>query len=118
MDYRYKKSLGVVEIIIIINAILFLPWILARLFNDATLLYYIRGYCALNININIPGNFPVGLTIKDGAYWQFLTSMFLHGGLMHLLFNMYALFLFGKPLEIKQDPWKLNYVSFANLRIK
>ena len=32
-------------------------------------------------------------------YWQLVTNMFMHGGLMHLLFNMYALWAFGSPLE-------------------
>lgn len=32
-------------------------------------------------------------------FWQPLTSMFMHGGLMHLLFNMFALFMFGSTLE-------------------
>tara|TARA_B100000795_G_scaffold206662_1_gene160141 strand:+ start:26 stop:760 length:735 start_codon:yes stop_codon:yes gene_type:complete len=32
-------------------------------------------------------------------YWQLLTHMFMHGGLMHILFNMYALWAFGSPLE-------------------
>ena len=31
--------------------------------------------------------------------WQFVTSMFLHGGVMHILFNSYALFAFGPLLE-------------------
>ncbi len=31
--------------------------------------------------------------------WRFITSMFLHGGIMHLFFNAYALFLFGSILE-------------------
>ena len=31
--------------------------------------------------------------------WILLTSMFLHGGPWHLLFNMYALFLFGSLIE-------------------
>ena len=31
--------------------------------------------------------------------WQFLTHMFMHGGFMHILFNMYALWAFGTPLE-------------------
>lgn len=31
--------------------------------------------------------------------WQFLTHMFMHGGLMHIVFNMYALWAFGSPLE-------------------
>ena len=31
--------------------------------------------------------------------WRFVSSMFLHGGLMHLFFNSYALFMFGSLLE-------------------
>jgi len=30
--------------------------------------------------------------------WQFVTYMFLHGSLMHLFFNMFALFIFGSEL--------------------
>ncbi len=35
----------------------------------------------------------------DGQYWRFFTSMFLHIGLLHLAFNMYALYLFGDLVE-------------------
>ena len=31
--------------------------------------------------------------------WQIVTHMFMHGGFMHILFNMYALWAFGTPLE-------------------
>ena len=31
--------------------------------------------------------------------WQFLTFMFLHGGVMHVFFNMFAVFQFGNVLE-------------------
>ena len=31
--------------------------------------------------------------------WQIITHMFMHGGLMHIVFNMYALWAFGTPLE-------------------
>jgi len=33
------------------------------------------------------------------GFWQFVTHMFMHGGLTHLLFNMYGLWAFGTPLE-------------------
>lgn len=33
------------------------------------------------------------------APYQLITHMFLHGGLFHILGNMYALFIFGPPLE-------------------
>lgn len=35
----------------------------------------------------------------DGYLWQPVTYMFLHGGPMHLLFNMFVLWMFGSPLE-------------------
>src|SRR5690606_12189968 len=31
--------------------------------------------------------------------WQLATYMFLHGGFMHILFNMFALWMFGGELE-------------------
>jgi membrane associated rhomboid family serine protease len=34
--------------------------------------------------------------------WQLVTYLFLHGGFMHILFNMLALWFFGKDLE---DVW-------------
>src|SRR6516225_9012248 len=31
--------------------------------------------------------------------WQVVTYAFLHGGLLHLGFNMFALYMFGGPVE-------------------
>ncbi|XLS30432.1 rhomboid family intramembrane serine protease [Flavobacteriaceae bacterium M23B6Z8] len=36
---------------------------------------------------------------ENFAFWQILSHMFMHGGLMHIFFNMYALWAFGSPLE-------------------
>lgn len=48
---------------------------------------FIAEYLALN---------PLG----EGFFvWQLLTYLFLHGDLMHLLFNMFALWMFGMELE-------------------
>ncbi|UCB52374.1 MAG: rhomboid family intramembrane serine protease [Candidatus Zixiibacteriota bacterium] len=43
-----------------------------------------------------------GLTpvlVKKGMVWQLVTYMFLHGGLFHILFNMFALWMFGCDIE-------------------
>ena len=39
------------------------------------------------------------LLVDRGEWWRVLSAMFLHGGLLHVLFNMYALWLFGPVLE-------------------
>ncbi|GHT15457.1 rhomboid family intramembrane serine protease [Bacteroidia bacterium] len=44
----------------------------------------------------------LGLYYFDSQYfhpYQFITHIFMHGGWMHLLFNMYALYMFGSALE-------------------
>lgn len=35
----------------------------------------------------------------DFRVWQFVTYMFLHGGFTHILFNMFALWMFGSVIE-------------------
>lgn len=37
--------------------------------------------------------------VADGEFYRLLTSAFLHYGLAHLLFNMWALYVVGVPLE-------------------
>lgn len=39
-------------------------------------------------------------TVKQGMWWQFLTFQFMHGGLLHLLFNLLFLHSVGPLLEL------------------
>src|SRR5512138_1795172 len=39
----------------------------------------------------------VGLPLD--VYWPFVTNMFLHGGWLHLVLNMWSLYLFGDNVE-------------------
>ncbi len=41
----------------------------------------------------------VPLFVAAGGYYRLFTSAFAHYGLLHLLFNMYALYVLGPPLE-------------------
>lgn len=46
-------------------------------------------------------------------YWQPLTSMFMHANFFHILFNMYALWAFGSPLEMRWGQKKFLFFYFS-----
>jgi membrane associated rhomboid family serine protease len=47
-------------------------------------------------------NFDLGYALSN---WEpFFTNMFLHGGWLHLIFNMWALWLFGGTVEDRMGP--------------
>lgn len=68
-------------------------------------------FLALNILIHVVTFIPiigqqvlyygigVNFLISEGEWWRLISPMFLHGSIMHLLFNMFSLFIFGPELE-------------------
>lgn len=40
-----------------------------------------------------------GIGVADGEWWRVGTAAFLHANILHILFNMYALWLLGRALE-------------------
>ncbi|MCC7078566.1 MAG: rhomboid family intramembrane serine protease [Acidimicrobiia bacterium] len=55
---------------------------------------------------------PAAVT-EGGQWWRLLTSMFLHAGLMHIAFNMFALWVLGSQLEVAIGPWWYLAVFFV-----
>lgn len=80
----------VLKSLIIINVVVFLCQVLFFDFyhiGDISLRAYFFFYCALE---------PLG----HGFYpWQLITYQFMHGGLWHIFFNLFALWMFGAELE-------------------
>ncbi len=91
-----RNQIGVIEVLIGINFVLFIPYILTFITRDT--FFYTLSLYYLGLNINHPQGF---LSINDGALWQIVSAMFMHGGLGHIIFNMYGLYIFGKPLELR-----------------
>ncbi len=56
-----------------------------------------------------------GPFIRMGQYYRLLTGAFIHGGIFHLLFNMYALWIIGSQLEsfIGKSRYLLVYLFSA-----
>ncbi|AXP81424.1 Rhomboid protease GluP [Mariniflexile rhizosphaerae] len=46
-------------------------------------------------------------------YWQIITHMFMHGGGMHLFFNMFALWMFGSPVEHVLGSKRFLFIYFS-----
>ena len=47
---------------------------------------------------------PYRAGIADGEYYRLITNMFLHYGVLHLLLNMWALWVLGRELEARLGP--------------
>ncbi|KAA3646489.1 MAG: rhomboid family intramembrane serine protease [Chloroflexi bacterium] len=58
------------------------------------------------------GDLPACYGLKDnglilnGQLWRLITPVFLHAGLLHIGFNMYALYILGPELERHYGSWK------------
>ena len=48
----------------------------------------------------------VGSLVKNGEVYRLITYMFLHGGLIHIFFNMYSLYIVGPRVEDFFGKWK------------
>ena len=72
------------------NTVYWLIGINALVFIMTNFLGFSKLVCYLSM---IPG-----MVIK-GWVWTFITYMFVHGGVSHILFNMLALFIFGTQVE-------------------
>jgi membrane associated rhomboid family serine protease len=55
----------------------------------------------IDLNSKLGLYFPVSNSFKP---YQILSHMFMHGGIWHLFFNMYALYIFGQVLESVWGP--------------
>lgn len=58
----------------------------------------------------------LGMFYFDSPYfrpWQILTHMFMHGNLMHIFFNMFAIWMFGSKLEIVWGPKRFLFFYFV-----
>jgi len=42
-------------------------------------------------------------TVQQGEWWRLFTAMFLHGGMTHILMNMFSLYIVGRAAEMYFD---------------
>ena len=55
------------------------------------------------------------LAVSNGDWWRLVTSGFLHAGLLHLLFNMFILYILGTMLEPVVGRMRFALIYFVSL---
>jgi len=80
------RSAPAVFVLILVNVLVFLYEISVGDWNDPDVLHRI-------------GALEPEAVVAQGEYWRLFTALFLHGGLLHLGFNLFALYVLGPPLE-------------------
>jgi rhomboid protease GluP len=84
---RREASIGVTQIILGINVAVFLLGMVPG------------GASITNFSAN------VGVLTFSGEWWRLLTSVFVHGGLLHIAFNMWCLWNLGQLCESLYGRW-------------
>jgi membrane associated rhomboid family serine protease len=80
------RSAPAVFVLILVNVLVFLFEISVGDWNDPRVLHRI-------------GALEPEAVVVHGEYWRLGTALFLHGGFLHLGFNLFALYILGPPLE-------------------
>ena len=94
VDNIFKSKVPYITIsLITINILIFLVSIILGQYNAV-----VNKYCVY------------GPLVRSGEYYRLVTGMFLHGSVLHLAFNCYALYIIGSQLESFIGKFKYSIV--------
>lgn len=95
------KRILVTKVLIALSIIMFVSMYLLGNGSNDTLTLYLFG-------ANLKE------AIQAGEVYRLITCAFLHAGILHLMFNMYSLFIIGSQLETYIGRWKFALVYFIS----
>ncbi len=77
-------------------------------------IFFVATFALKKSGFNLIAQFGLHYPMSpDFEWYQFVTYMFLHADIMHLFFNMFALWMFGYVLENLWGPKKFLFFYFA-----
>ena len=78
------------------------PWVTWSLLA-ATIIFYLLQQLSnsmLGTDLLLLYGAKINAAIYAGQFWRLITPVFLHGSILHIAFNMYALYIIGSGLEL------------------
>jgi rhomboid protease GluP len=84
------------------------PYVTYILIGICVVVYLLQAATSYFLHIDIPAALGVkdNNLIMQGQIWRLFTPIFLHGSIIHIGFNMYALFYIGPTLERFYGRWR------------
>jgi rhomboid protease GluP len=81
-----------------------------------TVIYLLQlaGQTLLKTDVVGSWGIKVDSLIRAGEVWRLVTPVFLHASLLHIAFNMYALFIFGRGLEARYGHGRFTLLYFLS----
>jgi len=109
---RLRKSASTA--LVLINTVLFI----------AMMVFSPRGwgsfvYCGIGVPVSAAKYLIFGAQVgvivsRCGEWFRLITALFVHGGILHILFNMYALYYLGNLVEFTYGVWRFLTFYFAS----
>lgn len=89
-------DLSVTGILILANFVMF---VLEYAVGGTSMLSNLMASPSQAATLRLGMSLPLGYVLGTHQYWRWVTACFLHGGLLHIGFNMYALYQIGPMVE-------------------
>lgn len=92
------------------------PWMTYALMGVTIVIFLLQMASQFILGGDLPAYYGMKINefILQGHLWRFITPVFLHGSVLHIGFNMYALYVFGPQLESLYGHWKFLWLYLVS----
>ena len=102
---KYGKANIIIAVIcaifLVINSVIVSESALNQLASNKYLAYILNFFAGCEGKLGIIGSMSNAKVFGEGEWWRLILHVYLHAGVLHMLFNVFALLFAGKVVEKK-----------------
>ena len=102
---KYGKANIIIAVIcaifLVINSVIVSESVLNHLASNKYLAYILNFFAGCEGKLGIIGSMSNAKVFGEGEWWRLILHVYLHAGVLHMLFNVFALLFAGKVVEKK-----------------